>query len=324
MFNFFRKVVCIINETVKFKKKTEHPYHLVEVSAHPLLLSIGLLLIVIVFVFGALHKASNLQISSYLFILGLNLFDHLPPFVSGDDVRYGLCCPWIYFMQTPLLPCFALYGSFLFFTSLYGWFYTIVIEAKNFGKHNLKVRKGLNLGFNLFIISEIFFFVAFFWAYIYNARNPSVEIGAQWPPLGIQPMHHLGVPMLESCLLFISWFTINQAVYSIQNCELVFAKDWFLITIILGIFFLLAQLNEYINYRYSISDSVFGGTFFMATGLHGMHVLVGIIFIFVGYIRLHFSHFTPYKNLWLVFAVRYWHFVDAVWIGLFFIFYFKW
>lgn len=223
-----------------------------------------------------------------------------------------------------IIPCLMGLALFLFTIVFYGWLKTIRAEAVVFGKHNLKVRKGLMLGFKLFILSEIAFFASIFWAYIYNSVNPSPSIGWQWPPLGIIEMNHMGVPLFESVLLFSSWFTIDVVLYALsveKNLEA--AKDWLLITIMFGVIFLYAQLGEYINYRYAITDGIFGSVFYLGTGFHGFHVLVGIVFLTITLIRLQLGDFTPSKMLGCSFSIMYWHFVDAVWIGLFFVFYFS-
>jgi cytochrome c oxidase subunit 3 len=204
-----------------------------------------------------------------------------------------------------------------------GWFYSIRQESTVWGKHNDKVRKGLRLGFYLFIVSEVFFFVAIFWTFIYNGVNAHCDgIGHQWPSFGITTMSWRGVPWWESALLFCSAYTSNYAKNALKNKQnFEDTADYLLVTIVLGVLFLVAQVGEYINYKYSMADSVFGSIFYFGTGFHGSHVLIGVVFLIVMYIRLYNNDFSTKKFMGLELAIIYWHFVDAIWVGLLAVFY---
>jgi len=197
---------------------------------------------------------------------------------------------------------------------LIAWWRDVVIEATFLGYHTLAVQKSLRIGFILFIFSEVMFFVSFFWAFFHLSIDPSVFIGAIWPPEGIVPFNAYAIPLLNTYILLLSGATITYTHYSLIAGNKSDTFFGFSLTLLLGLIFSGLQLYEYIVAPFSISDGVYGSTFFMITGLHGSHVIVGTIFIAVCFIRTYFSHFTRTHHLGFEFAVWYWHFVDVVWL----------
>jgi cytochrome c oxidase subunit 3 len=200
------------------------------------------------------------------------------------------------------------------------WFRDVIREGLFEGKHTLIVQKGLKLGMILFIVSEIMFFFGFFWAYFHFALSPSIEIGCLWPPYGIQVFNYLDVPLLNTIILllsgvFITWSHHNIILNKTENWEDIVIGFQF--TIGLALCFTLCQLIEYIEASFNITDSVYGSIFFMGTGFHGFHVILGTIFLTVCYNRFWEEHFSTRHHLGLECAIWYWHFVDVVWLFLY-------
>jgi len=218
-------------------------------------------------------------------------------------------------------------GSFLIIYNLIilifiveSWFTDIIREATFEGKHTKPVQQGLKLGMILFIVSEVMFFVSFFWAYFHFALSPAIEIGCLWPPYGIQVFNYLHIPLYNTFVLLLSGVCVTWTHNEIllKNSKNKFNTYFSLIlTLILAIHFTYWQLREYIMSSFNISDSVYGSIFFMATGFHGFHVILGTLFLFSSFVRLLQFHFTRDHHLGLEFAIWYWHFVDVVWLFLF-------
>jgi cytochrome c oxidase subunit 3 len=197
------------------------------------------------------------------------------------------------------------------------WFFDIIKEATFSGYHTLIVRTGLRYGFLLFIVSEVMLFFGFFWAFFHSSASPAVVLGVIWPPVGITPIPVYEFPLFNTILLIVSGFGITWAHRGIAIGSYSHSIDAFLVTIFLGFFFVFLQMFEYYEAAYNISDSVYGSTFYMLTGLHGMHVIVGASFITICFVRLLKNHYLINHYLGFVFAIWYWHFVDVVWIVLF-------
>jgi len=206
-------------------------------------------------------------------------------------------------------------ASLMFFSTL--WWRDVIEEATFDGRHTKKVQQGLKIGFVLFIISEVMFFFSFFWAYFHSSLVPTPEIGCKWPPEGIVPFNPWTVPLLNTIILLLSGASITSAHhYLIRG---IFSKTviFLFFTILLGIFFTILQYMEYVNSTFTISDGVYGSTFFMITGFHGFHVIVGTVFLVVCLYRLIKGHFTTDHHVGFECAIWYWHFVDVVWLFVF-------
>jgi cytochrome c oxidase subunit 3 len=169
----------------------------------------------------------------------------------------------------------------------------------------------------LFIVSEIMLFFAFFWGFFHSALAPVPEIGSVWPPLGIQTLSPWGIPLLNTLILLTSGATITVAHHAIVAGKYEWAINSLLATIGLGIIFTFLQYEEYKHTTFTMSDGIYGSTFFSLTGLHGFHVLIGTIFIAVTTVRLFLKHFSRQHHFGFEASAWYWHFVDVVWILLY-------
>jgi len=197
------------------------------------------------------------------------------------------------------------------------WFRDVIAEGTFLGNHTLAVQKGLNLGIILFIVSEALFFLAIFWAFFHSALTPTVELGAQWPPLGIEPVNPFELPLLNTVILLSSGATITYAHHSLIQSKRAGSLYGCIITVILASIFTGFQGIEYSYSAFTISDGAFGTCFYFGTGFHGLHVLIGTAFLTVGLWRILAYHFTNNHHLGLEGGILYWHFVDLVWILLY-------
>ena len=216
------------------------------------------------------------------------------------------------------------YGDFTFLLGLAStglgmllWFRDIILEATYLGCHTTQVQKGLTMGVILFIVSEVFAFLSVFWAFLHSSLSPSIEIGGVWPPQGVEALSAFGIPLLNTFLLLSSGSTITYGHHALIKGDRKQAIIGGLLTIILAIVFTALQYVEYYNAPFTITDSVFGTTFYASTGLHGLHVIIGTIFIAVGFFRIINYHLTNSHHIGYEASILYWHFVDVVWLFLF-------
>jgi len=197
------------------------------------------------------------------------------------------------------------------------WFRDIIREATFLGDHTTKVQLSIRFGFILFIVSEIMFFFSFFWAFFHSSFAPTFSIGDVWPPFGITLLDPLDIPLLNTGLLLLSGAAITWSHHCLLNNNLIESFRALILTIFLGVLFTEFQFLEYLEASFDISDSIYGSTFFILTGFHGMHVLIGTIFLFVCLIRLYLCHFSKSRHFGYEAAAWYWHFVDVVWLFLY-------
>lgn len=197
------------------------------------------------------------------------------------------------------------------------WFRDIITESTFLGDHTLAVQKGINLGVILFIVSEALFFMAIFWAFFHSALTPTVELGSQWPPIGIEPVNPFELPLLNTVILLSSGATITFAHHSLIQGKRKGSLEGSMFTIILALLFTALQGVEYSVSSFTISDGAFGTCFFFGTGFHGLHVIIGTIFLSVGLWRIYAYHLTDNHHLGLEAGILYWHFVDVVWLFLY-------
>lgn len=268
-----------------------------------------------------LNRISGLQLdrSFMLMKMPLNAF-HLVrirpwPLIAagaGFNVAIGLIC----FLHLKIVRGIFL-SIIIIGTVMLTWWRDIIREASTMGAHMIRVRHGLELGMILFITSEVIFFVAFFWAFFHRRLAPSSEIGCLWPPMGISALNPFSIPLLNTAVLLASGATVTWAHHGLLNdykCHL----SWGLgTTVFLGVYFTFLQLTEYYRSSFAIRDSVYGATFFVATGFHGLHVLIGTTFLRVCWYRARQEQFNSARHFGLEAAAWYWHFVDVVWIFLF-------
>jgi len=194
------------------------------------------------------------------------------------------------------------------------WWRDINREGNYMGIHTALVQLGLRLGMLLFIASEALFFISFFWAYFHMVMSPRVEIGSAWPPIGIVPLNPLGVPLLNTIILITSGLSITWSHHSLIDGMHREAADTLLITIMLGVYFTILQALEYKEAAFSISDSVYGSTFYLTTGFHGVHVIVGTLFLIATLARLKIGRFSRVRHFGFEASAWYWHFVDVIWL----------
>lgn len=220
---------------------------------------------------------------------------------------------WIHFNSIKLI----VIGLILLFVTMYQWWRDIVRESTFQGHHTPPVQKGLRYGIVLFIASEVLFFLGFFWAFYHSSLAPTPELGGCWPPTGITPLNPFEVPLLNTAILLASGVAVTWAHHSIMEGNRNQAIQALTFTILLGFYFTFLQALEYYEAPFAIADGVYGSTFFVATGFHGLHVIIGSIFLTVCLFRQAFFHFTSKHHFGFEAAAWYWHFVDVVWLFLF-------
>ena len=205
------------------------------------------------------------------------------------------------------------------------WWADVIREAQYKGDHTRVVQLHHRYGMILFIASEVMFFVAWFWAYFNSALFPGDPVhatrealfGGVWPPKGIETFDPWHLPLLNTLILLTSGTTVTWAHHALLEDDRKGVKQALIITVLLGAAFSCVQAYEYSHAAFSFAGNVYGATFFMATGFHGFHVLIGTIFLLVCLLRVYAGHFTPKQHLGFEFAAWYWHFVDVVWLFLF-------
>lgn len=197
------------------------------------------------------------------------------------------------------------------------WWKDLVRESKNQGFHNIKVINRLKIGIILFISSEVLFFFRFFWAYFHRRSRPNIEIGQTWPPFYINSFNPINVPLLNTIILLSSGVSITWTHHSIINNIKNQAVYSLIFTVMLGIYFSNLQAIEYIQSEFSIADSIYGASFFIATGFHGIHVLIGTSFLIFILIRISKIDYSRTHIIGFEIAAWYWHFVDIVWLFLY-------
>jgi len=212
-------------------------------------------------------------------------------------------------------------GLLPFLITISLWFRDVIHEAYTLGCHTFAVQVSLRLGFLLLIASELIFFIGFFWAYLHSSLAPCVELGCLWPPLGVVPLSPYHLPLLNTVVLLTSAATLTWCHCALRSSDFLTSSFQLLITIELGSLFTCIQVYEYSRCSFTIADSVFGSSFFLATGFHGAHVLIGTVFLLVCLHRLCSFQLTARRHLGLEFAIWYWHFVDVIWLLLFIIIY---
>lgn len=259
----------------------KHPYHLVDLSPWPIIMSFALLVL-----------------------------------ASGG----------ILFMHE------AVYGPYVFYTGLasvvyvaFRWWRDVIREGRVGKHHTDAVRNGLKIGMLLFILSEVMFFFAFFWSFFKAWLDPVADLDgvwattlSSWPPAGIQTFDPWDIPFINTLILLLSGTTVTWAHHAIlknNKRETVLGLG---ITVLLGITFSILQAFEYAHAGFGIQDGIYATNFYLATGFHGLHVILGTIFLTVCFFRARKGHFlAPHGHLGFEFAAWYWHFVDVVWIFLF-------
>ncbi|WP_186397722.1 cytochrome c oxidase subunit 3 [Stappia sp. TSB10GB4] len=215
-------------------------------------------------------------------------------------------------------------GTLLVLYVMFGWWRDTIRESLA-GDHTPVVQLHLRYGMLLFIASEVMFFVAWFWAFFdaslftgEAAQFARVEAtGGVWPPVGIETFDPWHLPLLNTLILLTSGTTVTWAHHALLHNDREGLKWGLTLTVLLGVLFSIVQAYEYSHAAFGFSGSIYGATFYMATGFHGFHVIVGTIFLVVCLIRASIGQFTPQKHFGFEAAAWYWHFVDVVWLFLF-------
>jgi len=273
----------------------QHDYHLVNPSPWPAMASLAILFVTVGAVFTMKPDAE---------LLGMTGF--------GSWFFYG--------------------GFVLLLVTLFQWWKDVIGEAHQ-GDHTPVVSIGLRYGMIMFIASEVMFFVAWFWAFFTAALYPpalidspfalyeAVGVAQTWPPAVIETMDPWHLPFVNTLLLLLSGTTVTWAHHALLEGDRDSVKKGLWLTVILGAIFSGVQGYEYMHATFGIGSTIYGATFYMATGFHGAHVLIGTIFLAVCLVRTYKGHFTPTQHFGFEAAAWYWHFVDVVWIFLFFCIY---
>jgi cytochrome c oxidase subunit 3 len=201
--------------------------------------------------------------------------------------------------------------------TIYQWWRDVTREGTYQGLHTYPVVIGLRWGIILFIASEVLFFFSFFWAYFHRSLSPTIELGSIWPPKGILPFDPISIPILNTSILLASGVTVTWAHHRLIEGNHSQGVQALFFTVLLGFYFTLLQAYEYIEAPFTIADSVYGSTFFVATGFHGIHVIIGTLFLSVCLIRHYLKHFSSGHHFGFEAAAWYWHFVDVVWLFLY-------
>lgn len=226
--------------------------------------------------------------------------------------------------QKPGGAILALISFAMVLYTMFVWWRDVIKEGMFEKAHTSAVSRGLRFGMALFIVSEVLFFSAFFWSFFNASTLPRLpledvwKIGAGvWPPAGIIPFDPMHLPFLNTLILLLSGTTVTWAHHAILHNDQKTSVTALWYTVILGISFTALQAYEYTHAAFGFKDGVYASNFFMATGFHGFHVLVGTIFLAICLIRAQKNQFTPQQHLGFEFAAWYWHFVDVVWLFLF-------
>ena len=251
--------------------KAKHPFHLVDPSPWPILMSFALLMLT-----GGIVLHLHAKIDAVFFA-----------------------------------------GLASVFGCMYGWWRDVIDEAEHQHAHSKIAQIGLKIGMGLFIASEVMFFFAFFWAFFNSSLFPKEATGFVWPPKNIKPLATFDLPLLNTLILLMSGSTLTWAHHAIQENIRKDAVIGLAITVALGVSFLCLQATEYHHATFAFKDGVYPSVFYMATGFHGLHVMIGTLFLLVCLIRTKNGHFTADHHVGLEAAAWYWHFVDVVWLFLF-------
>jgi cytochrome c oxidase subunit III len=197
------------------------------------------------------------------------------------------------------------------------WWRDVIREAVYQGHHTKVVQIGLRYGMALFIASEVMFFAAFFWAFFSSALFPTAATGGVWPPKGIHPFNPFDVPFLNTLVLLLSGTTVTWAHHALLENDRPNLIRGLAATVFLGLCFTSLQAYEYSHAAFGFTQGIYPSTFFMATGFHGFHVIIGTCFLAVCLVRAIKGHFRPDHHFGFEAAAWYWHFVDVVWLFLF-------
>lgn len=198
-----------------------------------------------------------------------------------------------------------------------GWWRDVINEGNTKGIYTGAVQLGLKIGMALFITSEVMFFAGFFWSYFYAVVDPVASIGGVWPPKGIVTLDPFELPYLNTLILLLSGTTVTWAHHELLEGNYKDSAKALLISVVLGVSFSIVQALEYSHATFAFKGGIYSSNFYMATGFHGVHVIIGTIFLFVCWWRLRNGNLDKKNHIGFEAAAWYWHFVDVVWLFLF-------
>lgn len=201
------------------------------------------------------------------------------------------------------------------------WFRDVIAEATYLGDHTIAVRKGINMGFLLFVVSEVLIFSGLFWAYFHSAMSPDVLLGGVWPPVGIQAVQPTELPLLNTIILLASGATATYSHHALIEGNRKNALSGLFITLWLIIIFVACQYIEYTNATFTISDGVYGSVFYAGTGLHFLHMVMLAAMLAVNYWRMRNYHLTSQHHVGYETTIIYLHVLDVIWLFLYIVFY---
>ena len=207
-----------------------------------------------------------------------------------------------------------LFSSFL-------WGQDVHREGCYEGSHNVEVLEGFKVGMIIFILSECFFFLGMFWSYLHLAESLSFYIGSQWPPLGVICFDPKGVPFLNTIILVSSGVSVTWCHHALEKGYFKRSVFSLFFTVFLGFLFTVFQLIEYYVASFRFSCSSYSSVYFLGTGFHGLHVIIGRFLLLISLTRFSLMFVSPYRRAGFECSVWYWHFVDVVWFFLYLIFY---
>ena len=273
--------------------KPQHDYHILPPSPWPALASLGSLILAV----GGVAWMQAMK-GGALNLFGVNL-------ASANFWIFGI-------------------GLLIILYVMYAWWSDAIREGKE-GHHSPVVALHLRYGMIMFIASEVMFFVAWFWAFFDASLFPG-EVhqvaraeftGGMWPPKGIEVLNPWHLPLYNTIILLLSGTTVTWAHHALLHGDRKGLINGLALTVGLGVLFSFVQAYEYMHAPFNFHDSIYGATFFMSTGFHGFHVIVGTIFLLVCLIRAIGGDFSPKHHFGFEAAAWYWHFVDVVWLFLF-------
>lgn len=248
------------------------------------------------------HHYFLLNYSPWPFILSLGSFNLITSLLFFFKYRNF----WIFVLSVSIVSIFSFF-----------WWIRFSAEFNLEGKNSTRLEIGVKIRIILFISSEVFFFFSFFWSYFHFFLSPTIELGLNWPPILVESFDFLGVPLINTLVLIGSGLTVTLSHFYLLEGRKKKSNIWLLITIVLGLLFSYFQLIEYKNSFFSIRDGRFGSSFFVLTGFHGIHVIIGTLYLLISLIRSFYVRRTIKSYLRFELASWYWHFVDVVWIFLY-------
>lgn len=265
------------------KQLQQHPFHVLTSSKLPLFMSLFAGSTALIFI-AKLHDISGATSFSYSVIAA----QILEPFFETSNLSY---------LSIDVLILYCLTFAVI---TMGAWSYNLIKESTKEGHHTLRVQLALKYGMLLFLVSEAMLFFPFFWSFFHGALSPAVSLGAVWPPVGIKAIEVLNpfmLPLVNTVVLLCSGVAIVGAHRAILSGYKSVVLNMMYLSISFGIFFSWLQFLEYGLTKFTINDSLYGSSFFMLTGLHGFHVIVGTTLLIISYVRTANNSFSTQHHI---------------------------